>query len=128
MRSFLFIAFLLTAYPNAFAAPDEIDQAIAIGMPKYSISWMNGAYRSIDLPSDASAAQIAEQVVRYDGKGDQFKNYRIIETKNVTFPDAPGIYTAILISSDRGSKTLILAQYQKGPGWWHRTFCITTAI
>ncbi|MCE0524067.1 MAG: hypothetical protein LV480_14260 [Methylacidiphilales bacterium] len=149
----------MSAAVSGFAAPDEIDKAIAEGVPKNSEVWLNGLFVPIDLPSDASASQIAAQVAHWDGTNnqndsDQFRDYRIIEAKQVVINGAPGKYTAILITSARGSKTLILAQYtdfnnakvnqanglkitlvqnqpstrtpKPKPFWWHRSFYLTT--
>jgi hypothetical protein len=153
VRFLVFLALIVSSISVAYAAPDQIDQAIAAAVPKEADAWQNGLFQGIDLPPSASASEIAARVARSEGAwSEQFKDYRIVASKMVKMPDAsPQPYMAILISSGRGSESLILAQYVdllKGPQatelkvgfsqgqvlpsalpklyWWHRTFFITT--
>jgi hypothetical protein len=161
MRPFLFIIVCwLSIQPMTPAtAPDEIDKAVAEGVSQNQESWGSGMDPSgVDLPADASPAQIVEQVAkqadkRYSDLSDQFKNYRIVQVKQVVIRHAaPEVYTAILIASAKGSKTLILTYYtdfnsippdgfkvvgvsprpndpppKLKPKWWYHAFPITTA-
>jgi hypothetical protein len=103
------------------ATPDEIDSFVK-GFDAFRL---NGVWPEIDLPADAPPEKVVEALAQIEKKNNQFRGYRIIETKKIAQPASPlNGDTVVLIASGTGSKTIILLRFFTR--WSAHPFYITT--
>ena len=120
------LMFPLSGFVAAQAAPDEIDAFIK-GFDSMSL---NGTWPGVDLSEDAPIEKVVETFAKTQKKtadSGQYEGYRIVETKKIGQQSNSELsgYTVVLISSSRGSETILLMR-NMGRGWSIRPYFITT--
>jgi len=81
--------------------------------------WVNGAVRLVPLPENTPPEKIIEQVASFYGWGNPSHDYRIAQVKKVIIAPDTAPFTAVLVISAKGIKTVVLLRYEKA-GWWNK--------
>jgi len=120
------LVFLLLTQGLVQAGTSEIDA----WLKGFDSESLNGIWPGVELPADASPEKVVEAYTKSQKKttdSAQYEGYRIIETKKLDQQSGIGLSgcTAVLISSARGSKTILLLRNYDS-GWLVRPYFITT--
>ncbi len=114
---------------QAFAALEKKAETDPIDHLVVSLSpdgmWMNGMSVSIELPANASPAELLAALVRANRAYGDLKGAKIVESRQVQIEPMANPFTAVRVATADGEK-IILFQFEdggaKGGSWWNRVY------
>ncbi len=116
----LLTVILVNATAMVAAGADDEVARLANRLSEWHGMWENGLFRGIRLPADAPAESLAKEALL----STQFakESFRSIVGAREIMVRGSGRLKAIVISTDRGRRIILLRFVPTQMFWWNRTF------
>lgn len=119
----LVLASVLALSSAAAEREDAIDALVAKLSASHGL-WVNGLSPRVDLPAEASTAQVLDEMFkRVSFDEGKVTAYQILEQRQISIaPNMDQTYTAAHLSTNQGEWIVLLRYEGPGCGWWTRPY------